>query len=387
MRELEREASCSKQEFAKSSKEKDRQAIHVDKVELPKGRTKQTARKRTANWLGDDDSDSSLHSAETGNQSAQNTKLEGTKPRTEQTARKSGWNWLGDDNSKPQLDSTTQIPGTNVGNRVDNEALLKSTKKVDTSFDVTGTWDIDCPSIENEWPCESMTLDLYLKKVNNQYQLFGFFDFGVLERILRFEKPTPISRSTVKTEASETVPPMQRKWDDDDSDDDAEMRDVLDYDDETRQSKYEEKSFYLSAKDKPTVRRPVWRCRWRGEGMSPSLNRSCTACLLFLMKRYTISLPTVLAFDLMSRSFLIETGERVIELNMDKILQHIKFSNKGNMLSGTFQSNLTGSTPFTGTKMSSQSGSRLIDPTSTWAEYGEHEYERRRQSRWGGGRW
>ena len=88
------------------------------------------------------------------------------------------------------------------------------------------------------------TLALHLEIKNNRPQLFGIFDFRVIEGIMRFEKPVPVPK-TKKTEDSS----KKRKWEENE-DGDINMGDLDEYneyapyDDGHRSSKnYEEKVF------------------------------------------------------------------------------------------------------------------------------------------------
>jgi hypothetical protein len=138
-------------------------------------------------------------------------------------------------------------------------------KKPDNSWDIRGSYEVNCPAILEQWDPHgdlSLTLDLYLETRGGKPQLYGMFNFGVVEGIMRFEKPIPVPKSEKPDEST----PKKRKWDDDPED-----LDLQDYPafnassyGESANESYDEKVFFLGAKDKPTARRPTWRYRWRG---------------------------------------------------------------------------------------------------------------------------
>lgn len=77
------------------------------------------------------------------------------------------------------------------------------------TFDVRGSYVINCLEIEHQWDEQGdLTLETYLENQNGKLQLFGVFDIRAIKGIMRFEKPV------------------------------------------------------LDPKDKPTARRPTWRYRW-----------------------------------------------------------------------------------------------------------------------------
>ena len=150
-------------------------------------------------------------------------------------------------------------------------------------------------------------MDIHLDKKNGHHQFYAAFDFRIITGVMRFEKPLPAPKSD-KTGASSN----KRKWEEVDEEGNVNMDDLPSS--SSSNEKYTEKNFHLGATDNPTARRPTWRYRWRGE----------------------------------------ETGEGGIQLNSDKVLQQITFSEKGNQLSGTFKCDYAGECHFTGVKRSGQ---------------------------------
>lgn len=208
-------------------------------------------------------------------------------------------------------------------------------------WDVTGSYEIYCPAIEDERGSdESLSLDVHLEKLEDTYQMFADFNFSIVEGIFRFEKPVPVSKSEPNGSKK------RKREDDEDEDGDIDMSGVPIYANRSttnERTRYSEKVFHLGPKDKPTARRPTWRFRWRGQ----------------------------------------ETGEGVIELGSDQYVQTITFSDKGQSLSGTFNCNSTGDCDFTGVKKSAAPiPRRRLHPKYCWDEYSEEAYERARIERW-----
>lgn len=210
------------------------------------------------------------------------------------------------------------------------------------SWDVCGSWAINCPKIEDGWGPEgddpSLTLDIYLEKKNGHHQLFAIFHLRIITGVMRFEKPVPVPKSQKVGESS-----SKRKWDEVDDDGDVNMADYPSYSGGAQGSKkYNVKEFYLGATDGPTTRRPTWQYRWRGE----------------------------------------ETGEGGIQLGSDEAVQAITFSNKGDKLSGTFKSDYTGECHFTGEKVATMPWGSRVDPEMEWENRSQAAYDYASRSRW-----
>ncbi|TAQ87992.1 hypothetical protein B7494_g3674 [Chlorociboria aeruginascens] len=205
-----------------------------------------------------------------------------------------------------------------------------------SGFDATGFFKISCPEIDEQWGDSSLTLEIHIRTSNGRTQMFGLFDFNVIQGIMRFEKPVPVPKSKSEPDSK------KRKWETDEEDDDGYI-DMEDYPDfETEPSHYSNSVFNLGAKDKPTARRPTWQYRWRGR----------------------------------------ETGEGEIQLYSDKQIQSITFSKKGDQLSGTLKNDLL-DCKFTGTKIRSTSPT-AVNPDSEWDIYSESAYNYASRSRWAG---
>jgi len=210
----------------------------------------------------------------------------------------------------------------------------------DNSWDVRGSYKINCPEIEGGWSPEgdpTLTLDLYLETKQGKQQFYGVFHFRVVEGIMRFMKPIPIPKSESAGDSSK-----KRKHEDMRDDSDVDMDMVPEYRGNQGLSNYNEKIFFLGAKDKPTARRPTWHYRWRGS----------------------------------------ETGEGEIQLESDQKVQSITFSKKGAELQGTIAVDFVGLCHFTGVKVHSQPDDPHVDPEAQWNNNGEEAYEYARKARW-----
>lgn len=253
------------------------------------------------------------------------TRIPGT-PRTKQTARKCAF---------PVGPSRSALAEQHEPFK--SEASSTDIKSAGNTWDVRGSYDIVCPIIEDGWrPLGggdgTLTLDLYLETKQGKQQMYAVFDFRVLEGIMRFEKPIPVSK--------------KRKLETFNDDSDVEMDMFPDYERAESSREYSEKDFFLSATDKPTARRPTWRYRWRGS----------------------------------------ETGEGEIQLGSDNHVESITFSNKGTELQGTIQTGFAGSCDFTGVKVSSQTSDSRVDPEARWANNSREAHEYAAKARWGS-RW
>jgi hypothetical protein len=201
------------------------------------------------------------------------------------------------------------------------------------AWDVTGSWRIKCREIEYSYSPEDMSLDIHLSKANGRLQMYGQFDFGILEGILRFEKQ---GAAATGTSDSKSKAPKSRE----------SPFDEYEEEEEDEEDEGESANFYLGAKDKPSPQQPTWNFRWRGR----------------------------------------ETGEGEIQLGSDEKLCSITFSGPGGCkLTGTFNNEYTGKSKFSGIKTSTEQRkrSRGIGVEEQWRGYNARAYERARVGRWG----
>lgn len=177
-------------------------------------------------------------------------------------------------------------------------------------WDVTGTWAISCPQIEDGWGVENLTLRIYTSQLTEGSQMFAQFDFKTVTGVFRFERQeddTGIATSTTiyhndnddhdSRESENTyeeddagksnnqVQSAMQSYNDDhdspDSDDtyeeDAGPSNNPDYtthedtsspdSNEQRRSPTPE-AFYLSETVQPSPKHRTWHYRYRGEDAS-----------------------------------------------------------------------------------------------------------------------
>ncbi|KAJ8064598.1 hypothetical protein OCU04_006927 [Sclerotinia nivalis] len=379
MREIERSAARPKEDIPKV---REKQTSKVDPSEMvapsklfeskpPGGRTKQTARKIAPS--------TGTHNSLFGETEAHAARPILPLPRKRQTARKNvpstaiHDDLFGDSNSHfTRPGPVTPRPGIQTARKTapststhpnlfsdddedGDDAKLPATKRARTSasgartisdatklegtWDVRGSYVIECPNIEDEWgeKDSELTLDIYVENKNGRQQMFAMFHFIVVEGIMRFERPIPIPRSQNGN--------GKRKREDAymDEDGDILMSDIPQYDaNGNNPNNYRESAFFLGANDKPSARQPTWQYRWRGE----------------------------------------ETGEGEIQLGSDKTLESITFNDKEKSLSGTFTCDFAGRCTFTGSKEMYRPHESRIDPEVEWADRSEAAYEDARRARW-----
>lgn len=387
VRQVEREASRSKQTFAGSAAKTQAPKEKAPKSSLPKASQGTTKKAESP----------AVKQPSKPSQMSANPRMKppivssfGPTPRTKQTARKSvlpdsdsdeepSHSWVGFEarNSAPSAAYSTVIPShspmvaksstkppaipsfSGVPKGLASETARKPAlssgyktekpqepagKMTDGSWDIRGSYEIQCDDIEGEWGSQgdpTLTLDLYLQNIGGKQQLYGMFQFRVIEGIMRFEKPIPVPKSEKAQENSK-----KRKREDVDDDGDLNMDTIPSFAEDRLPHDYSEKAFFLGTKDKPTARRPTWRYRWRGS----------------------------------------ETGEGEIQLGSDRFVQSITFTDKGNKLFGTFRCNYTGECRFTGVKVSSSAIDGRVDPEAQWTNHGEAAHEYAMKSRWGSSR-
>ncbi|MCJ1317673.1 hypothetical protein MMC15_002998 [Xylographa vitiligo] len=226
------------------------------------------------------------------------------------------------------------------------------------TWDVTGSWTISCPYMEEQWGegDSGSSLTIAVMVSGRHKQISAQFDFIAITGIFRFISPILSDRRTGKPQSSKSVgstrvevarkglkgnaaDEIDAEEEEEDRDDDEESIEEDEYD-EIRESPTPEE-FYMSISDHPSPKYPTWNYRWRGE----------------------------------------ETGEGEIQLYSDKKLCSVTFGEPGGTkLVGTFDSDLTGRIDFTG--MKTGASSRRFDPDSEWHSRSEQEYESARVGRW-----
>lgn len=201
-------------------------------------------------------------------------------------------------------------------------------------WDVTGTWLIDCPHIEEQWSdVGKLWMTVFCEQTKKGAQMFAKFSFGVITGVMRFERQPNDQRTASSTS-------KKRKADALEEDSDSEEHD--DYLYGGRRSPTPE-TFYFGYTTKPTARYASWNYRWRGE----------------------------------------ETGESELEPGSDSKAYSITFSGpKVRTLKGTIGSTYFGSegVEFTGVKVG-VGGQRDININLEW--HGRNRYEYRYGCTWG----
>ena len=209
-------------------------------------------------------------------------------------------------------------------------------------WDVTGSWHIKCPKIEQDYDIENIYLDIYRKNVNGHLQMYGRFHFGIVKGVLRFEKPgtavAGMGGSAAKTSAGngswdgDNYEGSEVEEDGDDEDDDDDDDDKVDNED-----------FHLTSTDKPSPQHSTWNFRWRGQ----------------------------------------ETGEGEIQLYSDQKLCSITFSGPGGCkLNGVFRNRYVSNCTFSGVKVDTQPRTGHLYIEERWSDYNAEAYEKARVGRW-----
>lgn len=310
-------------------------ATHAARPILPLPRKRQKARKNAPSTAIHDDlfGDSDSHFTRPGPVTPRPGLFTARKTAPSTSTHPNLFSDGDEDGDDVKLPATKRARTSASGSRTISDAT-----KSEGTWDVRGSYVIECPNIEDEWgeKDSELTLDIYVENKNGRQQMFAMFHFIVVEGIMRFERPIPIPRSQRG----------KRKREDAymDEDGDILMSDIPQYDANGNDpNSCRESAFFLGANDKPSVRQPTWQYRWRGE----------------------------------------ETGEGEIQLGSDKRLESITFNDKEKSLSGTFTCDFAGKCTFTGFKEVYHPHESRIDPEVEWADRSEAAYEDARRARWG----
>jgi hypothetical protein len=232
----------------------------------------------------------------------------------------------------------------------EKEAKLKDKQKAKERegkpWDVTGSYDIKCPVIQDEYDdTGEHTLDIMSEDTAKGRQLFASFNFGIITGFFRFESQEAereASKEIASTSAKVGDKRKREERDDGDEDDYEEGEEYHSDEYEGRRSPTPEK-FYLGSEEGPSAQNPTWNYRWRGE----------------------------------------ETGEGEIQLFSDENVYKITFLEpNGTKLKGTFGCEYVTDCEFTGRKISMEPGDLDIDISDAWAERNEISHEKARVGRW-----
>jgi hypothetical protein len=222
---------------------------------------------------------------------------------------------------------------------------------------VTGTYKITCNEIESEFgePEEGFSLKLYRVKRQIDMQMFGKFNFGVVEGWLRFEtqEPKEAKARVNRFQAAERRECKAEEFDGIESD--GQDVDVFAEEGEEAEAEYYENyiheeihaPFLLSSSEIPSKINQTWNYRWRGR----------------------------------------ETGENEIVLEEDTELRTITFSEGGKTLTGYFSCGyIDGICKIEGVKVRAgkpNAGSRIVIEDK-WSRLNDSAYEYEQQGRFRG---
>lgn len=227
-----------------------------------------------------------------------------------------------------------------------NEEVVSQSKKAGkgNKWDVTGSWDITCPEMEEQWgrDKDGCSLQIGSRMVGGRKQMWAMFDFIAITGVFRFVAPSSAGGAR-RTQASTSFQDPAKSDDDDDegSEEEDNGYEESEEDEGDREDTPTPEEFFLTIHDQPSPSHPTWNYRWRGQ----------------------------------------ETGEGEIQLYSDEKLCSITFSGVGgSTLKGTFYSDLVGRIEFTGLKTGTEAPGG--DPGWAWSSMNERAYESARVGRW-----
>jgi hypothetical protein len=231
------------------------------------------------------------------------------------------------------------------------EQDLKAALAKCDDWDVTGTWKIRFPYIEENfsrmnWGEKEMTLRIYQETTPKGSQMFAEFNFGLIKGVFRFER----QKDDVKAKAAQpdsknnTQKRKRDEFEDYGRSGEYDSEDFDDYDPYgNRKRSPTPEAFYLGSVTQPSAKHQSWNYRWRGE----------------------------------------ETGETVIDLYSDRKIYSLKFFGpRAEKLEGTFGCGFMKDSAFTGVKVG-VARNASIDIAEAWADRNERAYEHARVGRWG----
>ena len=227
-----------------------------------------------------------------------------------------------------------------------NEVVVSQSRITAKSskWDVTGSWAISCPEMENGYGAgdDSCSLQICSRVIAGRKQMWAEFDFIAITGVFRFIAPSPTGSSKRRQVSKSSKQPVNLN--DDGEEDDEEENDngsESEEDEDDREDTPTPDEFYLAADNQPSPSHPTWNYRWRGQ----------------------------------------ETGEGEIQLYSEEKLYPITFSGVGGTkLKGIFDSDLVGRIEFTGLKTGIASSGG--DPDSAWNGMNGRAYESARVGRW-----
>lgn len=235
------------------------------------------------------------------------------------------------------------------------------------AWDVTGSWAIKCPYIEEQYghlgqygdpgqyghlgeSSNECSLNIHFSQNSEGKHMWAEFDFMIYTGVFRFINPAGAGRrsnnppSAVKSgiQSKAPMPSKRPRSDDEDEEDEDEEYDEEDDDSDGRRTPTP-KEFFIATNAKPSPSCPKWDYRWRGE----------------------------------------ETGEGEIALYSDEKLCSITFGGSGGTkLFGIFESDLTPKIEFTGLKIGKGATRTRKDIDEEWSSRNERAHKRAEVGRW-----
>ncbi len=213
-------------------------------------------------------------------------------------------------------------------------AAIISRLKRGADWNVTGTWRIKYPEIDNGWDTTQLSLDIH----HDGRQMSGEFNWGILEGVMRFQNPGA-SKSRVVSKSKSTT---ADKSETEEEGDDEENEDEDDEEDDNLEDETDEVSGEgdpkqlpkpnITPNSIPSPQHPTWTFRWRGR----------------------------------------ETGQGEIQLGSDQNLCSMTFRGPGGCkLNSIFYCDFIGECAFTGLKIGDGSKLQRVDIDGRWMEFSE----------------
>ncbi|KAF2433382.1 hypothetical protein EJ08DRAFT_77515 [Tothia fuscella] len=245
--------------------------------------------------------------------------------------------------------------------RVRLEAFAKETAAIAKQSEKDGMWDVageylaTCAKLDDfSSRYDKLILTVYRIDAGSKSQMFGKFDFGVVNGWFRFENPTGKTRTPSTAEKIAKIGKKRKRdsWDvgENDDGDDGEEKDDEEglYHYGTDGDADEPNGVYLlNAENRPSSKQPIWQYRWRGRN----------------------------------------SGEGEIQTDADKVLESVTFSGRGGAeMTGTFRWDyIIGECKFTAVKvkMGNPKEASKIEIDLEWERLTERAHDREGSRRWG----
>lgn len=203
-------------------------------------------------------------------------------------------------------------------------------------WDVTGTWEISCPYIEENWgdyASDKLTMKIYRQDTSKGPQMFATFEFMIMDGVMRFERPILEKPRTVSKAGSNSKLLSHGKRLREESDEE---------DDDERARSPTPEAFYLGATKEPSAKHREWKYRYRA----------------------------------------MQCDSTEIQLGEDETLYGITFLGpKGRTLKGRIGASMFEECDFTGVKIE-PGGKNDVDVGDAWAALNQQAYDYYSRARW-----